>query len=282
MNLRKAARFAIVINTAQIVTMLAVLFYVWLSDKSSDRIVEIGVLALGLMIVSLGAVLDIREAKNAQRIATQSEMLEEAYRQLETLNGTLRSQRHDFKNHLQVVFSLMELEEYKEALEYVENIYRDIQHTGSALKTAIPAVNALIAAKRTECDENGIQLITTVNAGWQGMPVPGWEMCRILGNLIDNARDAILEIPNLKDPKIEVLIDECPGAFVFSVSNNGPAIPAERMGDLFRMGYTTKREGHGSGLAIVHEILDAHDGEITVTSDPSLTMFKGSIPRGHD
>ena len=207
MNLRKAARFAIVINTAQIVTMLAVLFYVWLSDKSSDRIVEIGVLALGLMIVSLGAVLDIREAKNAQRIATQSEMLEEAYRQLETLNGTLRSQRHDFKNHLQVVFSLMELEEYKEALEYVENIYRDIQHTGSALKTAIPAVNALIAAKRTECDENGIQLITTVNAGWQGMPVPGWEMCRILGNLIDNARDAILEIPNLKDPKIEVLID---------------------------------------------------------------------------
>ena len=42
LNLRKAARFAIVINTAQIVTMLAVLFYVWLSDKSSDRIVEIG------------------------------------------------------------------------------------------------------------------------------------------------------------------------------------------------------------------------------------------------
>ena len=62
-------------------------------------------------VVVWGALLDIRDARNARKIASQSEMLEDAYTQLEDLNGTLRAQRHDFKNHLQVVFGLIEMGE---------------------------------------------------------------------------------------------------------------------------------------------------------------------------
>ena len=58
-------------------------------------------------VVVWGALLDIRDARNARKIASQSEMLEDAYTQLEDLNGTLRAQRHDFKNHMQVVFGLI-------------------------------------------------------------------------------------------------------------------------------------------------------------------------------
>ena len=38
--------------------------------------------------------------------------LEEAYGQLEDLNREMRAQRHDFKNHLQVVYSLTEMAAY--------------------------------------------------------------------------------------------------------------------------------------------------------------------------
>ena len=41
--------------------------------------------------------------------------LEEAYGRLEDLNREMRAQRHDFMNHLQVVYSLIEMNEPGEA-----------------------------------------------------------------------------------------------------------------------------------------------------------------------
>ena len=173
LNVRKAARLAVVINALQIAAMVAVLVYAVLRANPEGRTVEIAAIAGALLIVSWGAVMDIREALGADRIVEQARMLEEAYGQLESLNGTLRKQRHDFMNHLQVVFSLLELNDPAEAMKYVENVYGDIQRTGSVLKTAIPAVNALIAAKRQDCRERGIALDIRIAAGWQGLPVPG-------------------------------------------------------------------------------------------------------------
>lgn len=279
LNIKKAARFAVVINALQIAAMVAVLLYALLRVSPEDRTVEIAVIAGALLIVSWGAVLDIREALGADRIVDQARMLEEAYGQLEDLNGTLRKQRHDFMNHLQVVFSLLELNDPGEAMKYVENVYGDIQKTGSVLKTAIPAVNALIAAKRQDCQEKGIALDIAITSGWKGLPVPGWEMCRVLGNLIDNARDALLEDQGNAEKRIVLGIDETPGTFAFRVANNGPAIPPAIQRSIFQMGFTTKSDGHGSGLSIVEDILKEYGGGISVTSDERETAFIGSVPK---
>lgn len=276
LNIRKAARFAIVINILQIVTMLAAIAYVLITNQSTGRAVELTILTAGLLIVSWGAALDIREARSAERVAEQAGMLEDAYRQLEALNGTLRKQRHDFRNHLQVVYSLMEMEEYAEASQYIESVYRDIQKTGSSLRTAIPAVNALIAAKRADCEGRGIAFNPDVRAPWREMPVSGWELCRVLGNLIDNAADAL---SGTERPAIDVLLDETREGFRFEVANNGPAIPPQHLEAIFNEGFTTKSDGHGSGLSIVREILTAYGGTISVRSDERRTCFTGFVPR---
>ncbi len=278
-NLKKAARFAVIINALQVTAMVAVLLYTVFRGPTHGRYLEIGAIAGALLLVSWGAVVDIREALNARKIAEQAQMLEEAYAQLEALNGTLRKQRHDFMNHLQVVFSLLELNDAEEAMKYVESVYGDIKKTGSALRTAIPAVNALIAAKRQDCEDKGISLDTRISSDWRQLPIPGWEMCRVLGNLIDNARDALLEDADNNDRRILINIDETPGAYTFRVSDNGPAIPPQLQRNIFQLGFTTKSDGHGSGLTIVQEVLGAYGGEITVESDERSTAFVGSIPR---
>lgn len=279
LNVKKAARFTVAINVLQVAALVAVLVYTIVHAPTEGRHVEIAAVAAALLIVTWGAVADIREALNAGRIVEQAKMLEEANRQLEDLNGTLRKQRHDFMNHLQVVFSLLELNDPGEAMKYVESVYGDIKRAGSALKTANPAVNALIAAKRQDCEAHGIALALHIHAPWQGLPVPGWEMCRVLGNLIDNARDALLEAPDRQDKRIELTIDETPGAFTFRVANNGPAIPPQLHRSIFQIGFTTKSDGHGSGLSIVEEIVKAYGGEIAVESNDSITEFIGSIPK---
>ncbi len=279
LNVKKAARFAITVNSLQIAAMLAVLGYAVLRAPTGGRLVEIGAIAAATLIVSWGAVLDIREALNAGKIAEQARMLEEAYRQLEDLNGTLRRQRHDFMNHLQVVFSLLELNDPAEAMKYVESVYGDIKKTGSVLKTAVPAVNALIAAKRQDCEEKGIALDIRIASSWGELPLPAWEMCRVLGNLIDNARDALMEDAGNADKRVTLTIDETPGAYTFRVENNGPAIPPDLHRSIFQMGFTTKSDGHGSGLAIVQDILREYGGEIRVASDEKATAFTGSVPK---
>jgi len=263
--------------------MVAVLVYTVVHAPTEGRHIEIAAVAAALLIVTWGAVSDIREALNAGRIVEQARMLEEANQQLESLNGTLRKQRHDFMNHLQVVFSLLELNDPGEAMKYVESVYGDIKRAGSALKTANPAVNALIAAKRQDCQAQDISLVLHIQSPWQGLPVPGWEMCRVLGNLIDNARDALLENPEQADKRIDLTIDETPSAFTFRVGNNGPAIPPQLHRSIFQLGFTTKSDGHGSGLSIVEEIVKAYGGQIRVESNEHITEFIGSIPkRGED
>jgi len=280
LNISKVSRYAIVANAAQMLFALGLFAYALFGygfhlSGTAERFL-VGVVAL---IVIWGAALDIRDALNARKISAQSEMLAEAYGQLEDLNGTLRAQRHDFMNHLQVVFGLVEMREYGEAQDYIERVYGDIQLVGRALKTASPAVNALLAAKMADCEEKGIDMEVVIRSAWHGMPIAGWEMCRILGNLIDNAVDA-LEDRSLPRRKLLVEVGEDLHDYRFAVSNTGPEIPEHIRASIFERGFTTKRAGRGMGLSIVREILGENGGDIAVRSGETGTSFAGRIPKG--
>ena len=279
LNVQKTTLYAVIINTLQILAMGGVFAYVLLNEITIPHSAEVLLLGFCLLIVVWGAIIDIRDAVTTRKIAEQTLMIEEAYGQLETLNSTLRKQRHDFMNHLQVVFSLTEMEEYDEAMQYIERVYGDIQRVSSLLKTSIPAVNALISAKQADCEEHGIRFEAEISSAWTGLPISGWEMCRIFGNLIDNARDAISESQSTEGKQITIALSETPAAFTFRVSNNGPRIPDRHIHSVFLPGFTTKSEGRGSGLSIVYDIMNAYGGHITVQSTDEDTSFIGTIPK---
>ena len=104
-------------------------------------------------------------------------------------------------------------------------------------------------------------------------------MCRVLGNLIDNARDALSGDAMNGNKRISLSIDETPGTYGFVVENNGPAIPKAIQRSIFQMGFTTKSDGHGSGLSIVEDILRSYGGGIRVESDAARTAFIGTVPK---
>ena len=279
LNVKKASMTAIIVNSIEILAVLVIFVYGLVHRRDYlSHTVELVLIGFCMLIIVWGAVIDIYDALNTRKIALQTDMIEEAYRQLEQLNGMLRSQRHDFMNHLQVVYSLTDLKEYDEAMRYIERVYSDIQHVSRFLKTGIPALNALIAAKEADCAEHGLRLDTQIESSWSEVPIPGWELCRVFGNLIDNARDALTQVSSA-DGRIVVFLGEKPGSFVFEVRNNGPEIPADLIGRIFESGFSTKAEGRGNGLAIVREILSGYGGSISVSSDMNQTCFSGTIPR---
>ena len=276
-NLKKAVIYTVVINMLQIAGSITVAVMSLITGGHAFiGLPEQVLLCTMTLLVSWGAVLDIREAFSARKLASDADMLQDAYAQLEDLNGTLRAQRHDFMNHLQVVFSLLELEDYKEASDYIERVYGDIRRVSRTLKTAHPAINALLAAKVGDCEARGVHVDLQIESPWAGLPVESWEMCRVLGNLIDNAMDAMKDT---SEPRLLICLSESVQSYTFAIANNGPMIQSSIAERIFQRGFSTKGEGRGMGLSIVRGIMESGGGRLTLASDERETRFEGTLPK---
>lgn len=281
-KVKKAAFFSIAINVLEIVAGMAMIVLVrkMLSTGVEETIARMTSL-LCFTIVGWGAVTDIGASITSLRMVQRTQELEEAYGQLEDLNREMRAQRHDFMNHIQVVYSLIEMNEPDEAMRYMDRIYGDMQRVSSMLRTDCPAVNALIQAKVVEAQQRGAELKLSIAAKWDDPLMPAWEICRVLANLIDNALDACLSaaLPEGIRPTVELVLGEDLRSWFFSVRNNGPAIDERMKGRIFEPGFTTKSTGQGMGLFIVSRTVTELGGKITLESRDGDTVFSGFIPR---
>lgn len=275
-NVKRSAAYSIIINAVQIAAVWALAIQLMVSNTHDIQDVFTVLVAT---LVSLGAALDIREAVAARRKSEEADALGDMVGQMDELNRALRAQRHDFLNHLQVVFSLIEMEEYQEAGDYIERVYGDMQSVSKALRTDSPAINALLRAKMAECEAAGILTELDTAGSWKRLPMPAWEFCRVLSNLIDNAMDAL---QNTSNSSLRIMLREDTHGFAFSVANNGPMIPAENLRRIFDAGVSSHGEGRGMGLYIVRGTLRKYGGEIHVTSEEGRTIFSGLIPHGEE
>ena len=89
---------------------------------------------------------------------------------------------------------------------------------------------------------------------------------QVLSNLMGNA---IKYTP--PGGKIVVTSTENAGVVETSISDTGPGIPDEAVASLFerftRVAATARTRGTGLGLMIVREIVEAHGGEVGVTTE---------------
>ncbi|AWK51532.1 histidine kinase [Clostridium beijerinckii] len=197
---------------------------------------------------------------------------------LESFNKTLRTQRHDYLNHIQVIYSLIELEEFDEARNYMEPVYKDIVRISKALKTSEPAVNALLQAKLQMAEKNEIEMELEIKSDLKHLNMEPWEFCRVISNIIDNAIFALKLKPDNRYMLVEFAEDV--QNIKINISNNGYTIPKEIIDNIFEEGFTTKgNKGEGMGLAIVKDIVETFHGTVAVTSDEKRTSFEIVIPK---
>ena len=281
-KVKKAATIAIAFNVMEIIAGLVMIVLVnrMLSGGVEASIARM-TMVLCVTIVGWGAITDINAALTSLQLVHRTRELEEAYGRLEDLNREMRAQRHDFMNHLQVVYSLIEMNEPGEAMGYMDQVYGDMQRVSRMLRTACPAVNALIQAKVVEAQERGVELKLSIAAKWDDEMMPAWEICRVLANLIDNAMDAALAgaHPQGEKPTVELVLGEDLRSWFFSVVNNGDMIEEKTRARIFEPGFTTKATGQGMGLYIVSQAMAKLGGKITLESREGDTVFSGFVPR---
>jgi two-component system CitB family sensor kinase len=91
----------------------------------------------------------------------------------------------------------------------------------------------------------------------------------IVGNLVDNALDAVAAGPVSAGRRVAVSIRVEDAATIVRVEDSGPGIDPDVADRIFEEGYTTKEPGsqpmRGLGLALVQQVVRRRGGEINVS-----------------
>ncbi|MFD2416671.1 sensor histidine kinase [Amycolatopsis pigmentata] len=135
---------------------------------------------------------------------------------------------------------------------------------------APPELAALLLAKVTIAAERDVRLVVSPESH---LDVPSLEtrsLLTVLGNLIDNAVDAVAGGP---DPRrVDVHVSDAGGEVSIVVTDTGPGVAPGALERIFTDGYSTKpaREGmrRGLGLALVRRLVHRAGGSVDVTPGP--------------
>lgn len=221
-----------------------------------------------------GTVVTLRD--RTELLAMQSEL---SARQ--GVTETLRAQTHEFSNQLHTISGLLQLGEYDEAAGLIGTLTRRRAEISDAVtaQVADPAVAALLIAKTSLAAERQVALGLDDDSDLPRVdPDLSADVGTVLGNLVDNAVDAVASTGRPGTVVVRLLVDA--GAVVVQVADTGPGVPPEHVASIFRRGFSTKpsdASGRGVGLALVQMVCERRGGSVSVHNEGGA-VFTARLP----
>jgi len=214
------------------------------------------------------------------RDRTEMRQLAEKLTDVQIYAEALRAQTHEFMNKLHVIIGMVRLGYYERLTSYVSEIANQYQvEVGYVVKKIKdPVLAGFLLGRLSLARENGAKMILSDDSY---VPVPAkpelvHEVITIVGNLINNALDAIAEST---DKNIIVHFSYDKEILTIKVSDTGDGIDEEIQKHIFRQGYSTKGTDRGLGLYLIKRSLERLGGEIKVVSTVGKgAMFSVTIP----
>ncbi|MCF8127002.1 MAG: ATP-binding protein [Deltaproteobacteria bacterium] len=262
-------------------------------DRMISREKTWGVLAMGFMV--LLAVLSMgflyrNQNRHIAKIRQMERRLQKAER-LSSMGRLASGVAHEIRNPLNAIS--MACQRLKsDNLEHLSSVIRDEVRRlniiieeflglskGQALKLEEVDLSGLVRKvgllMGEESRSRGIEIQTRGTESRLMMVMDGNKIKQALINIVKNAVESI---PESGMVTIEISSDE-KGTALISVKDTGTGVLADDVDEIFNLDFTTKEKGLGLGLALAHEIVVAHGGEIRVRSAPGVgTTFLILLP----
>lgn len=254
------------------------------------------------IIMPTAGITELREAEEA--LASMQTQLTGALKQKERLaqlGGAVSKISHDLRNILTSAVLFTDRIESSEdptvrrlAPKLVNSITRAVNLCESTLAfgsvdepaprltrvSLAEIVDDVVAGERLAVGESDVSFIEDIPPA-MSVRADGEQLYRVIGNLVRNARQAI--VATGKPGEIVINAQETDAVWEISLTDTGPGLPAKAQEHLFEafQGGTT-RGGSGLGLAIAAELIRGHGGRLDLErTDETGTRFVISLPKSN-
>lgn len=180
---------------------------------------------------------------------------QEHYTKMNELFDKIRIMRHDYKYHLNVMQGLLQSGETEKANKYMDILQLEFQNQELKYYCSNAVVNTLIANYTEKYEKAGIEFNMEINS--VELSIPDYDMCIILGNLLENAFEACQYLNNNK--KIDLLIKAYNNKLCIKIKNNFDGTVTKNENGFL----STKKDG-GLGLKSVKAVALRYYGDLII------------------
>ncbi len=131
--------------------------------------------------------------------------------------------------------------------------------------------------------ENNVKINLSIDNAAEASKVYGdrIQLLQAIEVIVGNAIQAYAETPKKKSRQIHISHKIYGGKIVIDIQDFAGGIPRKIRDTLFNATLTTKKNGHGVGLYVSHQIIHHHfNGELSMVDDHKSTIFRIKIPLG--
>ncbi|MDQ0191939.1 DcuS/MalK family sensor histidine kinase [Paenibacillus wynnii] len=192
----------------------------------------------------------------------------------------LRGQAHEFMNKLHVIMGMTHMGLYEELQHYISGTVNNYQNEIGSITRHIkdPVMAGFLLGKLSRAREAGIQLILAEDCYLpraKGSEIIH-ELITIVGNLLDNAMDALEETDN---KEIHLAFHYHSDRLTCTVIDNGLGVPEYIRKEIYEQGFSTKGENRGMGLYLVQRSVNRMNGHLTLhTTEGHGSEFIVEVP----
>lgn len=195
------------------------------------------------------------------QILSEMDLIKLNYEQMVKSDDALRAFRHDYKNHMLIVTSLLGAGLTGEAMEYLEKVKVTSGVAQKTFSTGNFVVDAILNNKNELARDYGIEMTFSGVVPQEG--IENDDLCTVVGNLIDNAIDGARRAAEKKTIRVKGSVRS--GFFTISVKN----AVAEKVEIKNNKLKTTKADArrHGIGLKNVAAVAKKYHGAVVFSCD---------------
>ena len=251
-----------IITISSLVAIISVIYF--LLNYRRDAGLSVAYYIILMISVILIAVVGIDfwkhrfKARQMERELRVHKLYEKSF---QSLIEDICARQHEFDNHINTIYSQHYLHRTYDALVEAQKKYcKDIVQANSfnkLLSKGNPIVLGFLYGKFSEAEKLGIDVEYKVKIGNVESDVPIYKVIEILGNLLNNAIEALERTPDFN--KLKVIMMENQYEITIDVSNECRGITYEQVQNFFKKGYSKKNGNHGYGLYNVSKVCEEYN-----------------------
>lgn len=233
----------------------------------------------------------------------QSNLLERHCEEVENMYRQTRGWRHDYHNHIQTMKAYLAMGELERLEQYLDRLDQDLTTVDTVVKTGNVMIDAVLNSKLSLAKARNIAVEAKAMVP-AGLEISDIDLSLIVGNLMDNAMEACLQIREEEKRFIRVYMDVMKGQLYIYVMNAVSGRPKKRRKDSRQdetsgrelylgenlqeksrpVEYHSTKEGrtHGFGLMRIDRVVKKYKGYIDRQDEENVFVTEILLPLVHE